>query len=214
MMAALTKEQLQEWVPKYLWQTINKLAGKAVTAEEWNNLWNLNIEQGDYNTDTIYGVINLLFATIDDLNDRYYTKEQIAPWIRGGDTVIKEEVFTILTSNNGDGTFTYSKDGRQVISQLTIEGYQVFHLTQGTYELNTNRVEVIINDTLRRSVVSGGIVELSKNSFVLTSPEENGAEITVKYYERIGFTPEYNIKLDVNKPPTNDNKTIWFEIIE
>ena len=67
-MAALTPEELQDWIPKYLWQTINKVTGQKVTAEEWNDLWNLNIAQGDYNTDTILGIIQLLFATIEDVD--------------------------------------------------------------------------------------------------------------------------------------------------
>lgn len=148
-----------------------------------------------------------------DHDGRYYTKTELQAYLRGGDTNIKEEVFTIINSNNGDGTFTYSNKGQTIIGQLTAEGYQVFDLTKGYYDIGTSRIEVIVNDTLRRSVESGGIIETSSTSFALTATEGSGAEITVKYYERLGMAAEYNIKMGTEKPPKNDGKTMWFKII-
>lgn len=143
-----------------------------------------------------------------------YTRAELAPWLRGGDTQIKEEVFTIINPNNGDGTFTYMHNGEIVIGYLTEEGQQIFELTDGFYEVGTNRLEVFVGDTLRRSVASGGIIELSPTSFILTSPEGSSAEITAKYYERIGMTAEYNIKMSATKPPFNYGKNMWFKVIE
>lgn len=48
---------------------------------------------------------------------------------------------------------------------------------------------------------------------MLTSPEGSGAEITAKYYERIGMAGEYNIRLGELKPPNTNGKTMWFEVI-
>lgn len=147
------------------------------------------------------------------LNNLYYTKQELAPWLRGGDTSIKEETFTIVSSDNGDGTFSYSTNGQIIIGTLTDEGYQVFSLNIGHYEIGSNRLEVIINDTLRRSAASGGIVENSKTSFTLTQPEGVGAEVTARYYERLGMSAEYTIKLSNVKPPNNDGKNMWFEVV-
>jgi hypothetical protein len=136
----------------------------------------------------------------------------LIPWLRGGDTIIREEVFTIVNPNIGDGTFSYLVGETEVIGSLLGNGEQVFTLNQGFYEVENNRLEVIVNDTLRRSVASGGIIEIDDVTFALTSPEGAGAEITAKYYERLGVVAEYNIKLSANKPPANNGKTMWFRI--
>jgi hypothetical protein len=116
-----------------------------------------------------------------------YTKGELDPFLRGGDTVIKEEVFTIINSNLGDGTFTYSdKNNITKTGSITAEGYQVFTLQSGTYEIAQNRIEAMINDALHRSVGSGGLQEIDATHIALTVPEGNGAEITFKYFEKIG----------------------------
>lgn len=151
--------------------------------------------------------------TSGDHDGRYYTKAELIPWLRGGDTNRKEEVFIIVNSNNGDGTFTYTANGEPVIGQLTSEGYQVFELREGYYDLGGERIEVFINDTLRRSVKSGGLIEISPTSFALTATEGAGAEVSAIYYERLGMIAEYNIKLSAEKPPQNNGKNMWFKII-
>ncbi|MGV8982152.1 hypothetical protein [Clostridium sp.] len=116
-----------------------------------------------------------------------YTKGELDPFLRGGDTLIKVEVFTIVNSNLGDGTFSYSdKNAAIKIGSLDVEGHQLFTLQDGFYDLGSNRIEAVINDTLQRSVASGGLEELSPTVVSLTSPEGVGAEITLKYYERLG----------------------------
>ena len=147
------------------------------------------------------------------LNNLYYTKTELTPWLRGGDTSIREDVFFIVNPNNGDGTFTYSINGQNITGTLGENGEQIFTLVSGYYEPGTNRIEAIINDTLRRSAISGGLIEIDNTTVGLTQPEGAGAEITFKYYERIGMTAEYNIKLSVEKPPRNDGKNMWFKVI-
>lgn len=127
--------------------------------------------------------------------------------------MIREETFIIITSDNGDGTFTYSQNGIPTNGSLGGSGEQIFTLTSGTYDLGGNRIEAIVNDTLRRSVNSGGLQEIDTNIVALTQPEGVGAEITFKYYERLGIAAEYNIRLSSTQPPLNNGKTMWFQEI-
>ena len=62
--------------------------------------------------------------------------------MRGGDTKIREEVYTIISANNGDGTFTYKDDLEYVYSGTIDEetGFQVFELQKGTYPTGENKV--------------------------------------------------------------------------
>lgn len=148
-----------------------------------------------------------------DHDSRYYTKEELTPFLRGGDTLCKEEVYIIVTADNGDQTFTYTDGVSDYTGEITPEGYQVFTLREGVYATGLNRVEVFIGDTLRRSVSSGGLLEIDGTSIALTSPEGVGAEVTIKYFERIGLAGEYTVIVGADKPPFNNNKNIWFKII-
>lgn len=142
-----------------------------------------------------------------------YTKEELEPYLRGGDTMIKYEVFTIVNSNNGDGTFDYlDSEGITRHGTLTESGHQNFVLTKGSYIMGQNRIDCVINDTLQRSVASGGLIEVSSTSVTLTSPEGNGSEITFKYFEKIGVTGVGSGLIVISAfQPAVDN--IWYKVL-
>ena len=106
--------------------------------------------------------------TSADHDGRYYTKEELQEYLRGGDTDLKEEVYEIVNPNNGDGTFSYTNGVDMFIGELTPEGYQVINLIDGYYMTGKNRVYAIINDTIRVSRKSGGLIELSETSTALS----------------------------------------------
>lgn len=115
-----------------------------------------------------------------------YSKTETDQKVTGIDTKIVVEVFTITNSNNGDGTFTYTdKNGGTHTQALTAEGYQTFKLLEGTYSTGMNRMEAIINDTLHRSTVSGGLREDAPDTVTLVVPEGSGAEVTFKYFASV-----------------------------
>lgn len=175
---------------------------------------------GRYYTETELnnGALDSRYYTETELNNgqldsRYYTKDYLANWLNGGETIIHEEVFTIVNPNIGDGTFTYTINGvDNIVGTLLGNGEQVFALTDGYYDVGMNRLEVTVNDTLRRSVASGGVIEVGPQAFALTTPEGSGAEITVKYYEKIALAGEYNTIIGDTKPPANNGRTLWFRI--
>lgn len=147
-------------------------------------------------------------------DDRYLTKSQLAPYLQGGDTVIRMEVFTIVTSNDGNGTFKYrNRYGVEKTGTIGGSGEQIFKLEDGEYLVAMNHMKATINDTLQRSVVSGGLVEVSPTFVGLVTPEGPGTEITIEYFQRIGVSGEHNIIYGPTTPPPTDGDTMWFKVV-
>lgn len=57
---------LENWIPKYVKQVLDYTSGQAIKAARWNELWNLSIEQGDYNSETLDLLIDLVNTKSDD----------------------------------------------------------------------------------------------------------------------------------------------------
>lgn len=181
--------------------------------------------------DTIAGLSSKVAAGVTALNnhkssgdhdDRYYTKnevysrQELVPYLEGGNTEIVYEVFTIVSSNNGDGTFTYkNKDGEEIIGDLGENGEQIFELQEKEYLLGQNMISAIVNDTLHRSVASGGLAEIDETHVALTDPEGAGAEVTFQYFFRIGVAGEHRLYYmgDDTPPPDTSSATMWFKVV-
>lgn len=163
---------------------------KAITGKSnWYTLPSNNIETID--TQVTTNKNNLETHKHDDV---YYSKTELQPYLVGGDTLIKVEAFTITSADNGDDTFTYEdKDSTPIIDTLTAEGYQQFTLLEGLYQLGENRIEIFVNDSIHKSVASGGVIEVDNTKIQLTEAESNGTEITIKYFERVGLLGEHAI---------------------
>lgn len=67
-MAQLTRNELiielKKFIPKYLWEYINHPSGFIVNHEEFNEKWNLNVNQGDLNSKTLYQLIQLIIESV------------------------------------------------------------------------------------------------------------------------------------------------------
>lgn len=57
---------LNNWVPKYVKQVLGYSSGQSIKAARWNELWNLSIEQGDYNSETLDLLIDLVNTKSND----------------------------------------------------------------------------------------------------------------------------------------------------
>lgn len=157
-----------------------------VTEENFNNLdWN-NIPNGSLHVDND-GTIS-------------YKKEGQTTWLPAGikdeatlvisrDSQFTDEFFKIITTDNGDGTFTYENERgeRRTKPVIKDKGY-VFELDKGTYLNGRNHLEVTIDGVLLRTVPNKGIEELSEVRFILCDTLEVGQEVSVRYIQwvRIG----------------------------
>lgn len=142
-----------------------------------------------------------------------YTKDEMANYIKGGDTSIMYEVYVIKGENSETRTFTYAdKSGTTYTGQIGNSGEYIFTLRNGFYNKSLNRIEATINDTLTRSVASGGLIEIDETHVALANPEAVNTEITFKYYQRIDLQGQFNIAVGETTPVSNTN-TLWFKIL-
>lgn len=146
-----------------------------------------------------------------------YTKAEISGYLKGGDTSIVYEVYTIvnplIVGEDGARTFTYRDNQNNIYTGEVLEdSTQVFNLRQGYITPGLNRIEATINDTLTRSVASGGLREITDKKVGLTSPEGAGTEITLKYYQRIDLQGQHQVFIGKEQPPFITN-TLWFKTL-
>lgn len=128
------------------------------------------------------------------------------------DAILAVEVFTIKNLDDGNGKFTYeTADGQLRHLPKTDEGY-VFELEKGTYAIARDHLEVYIDDVLRRTASTGGVIELSNRRFILQDNLKVGQEITASYYKifRIG-NPYPRIFINQNDPEESETGDIWID---
>ena len=129
------------------------------------------------------------------------------------DTRLVTEVYTIINPNEGDGHFSCENEaGETRHFPLTDDGYPVFYLEKGSYQMLRNQVTVTIDDCLHRSVASGGIIELSETCIQLNEQLKAGQEVTIMYYNvvRIG-NPYPRIFINNNEPDVAEVGDLWVD---
>lgn len=130
------------------------------------------------------------------------------------DTIIVEENFTITKVDKVKREVTYTNQlGQNRHFPMTKEGYFVFELEQGTYAPERNHLEVIIDDCLRRSANSGGIIELNEWRFACTEDLKEGQEICARYEKimRVG-NPYPRIFLSKDEPLDSEMGDLWHDL--
>jgi len=146
------------------------------------------------------GVLDGRYFTETELNNgvldnRYFTETELTNgvldtrYVTNGQVILDNmnivgEVFTVTNADNGDNTFTYTdKDANVIIGTKTATG-QIFTLQLSDYSLGVNHIKAWVNDTLQRSAISGGLVEID-STHVEVATVTTGAEITFEYYTRL-----------------------------
>lgn len=118
------------------------------------------------------------------------------------DTKLVTEVYTIVNPDEGDGNFSCKDgDGNTRHFPLTDDGYPVFYLEEGSYQMLRNQISLMIDDCLYRSQSSGGLTELSETKIILNEKLVAGQEVTITYSNvvRIG-NPYPRVFINDNEP--------------
>lgn len=192
-------------------KTIKQIKGTANWYTQASDTINGLNSKVTTNISNILSVTNGLnnHKTGSDHDGRYYTKAQLETHMRGGETVIRREVYIIVSGDLGDGTFKYKDyEDTEYTGTIGDDGEQIFELIKGSYALGEERIEAIIDDTIHKSVASGGLEEIDETHIALTEPVDNDAEITIKYYESIGIVGLGLVQISEAKPKIN---AVWFK---
>lgn len=129
------------------------------------------------------------------------------------DTKLVTEIYTIVNPNEGNGNFSCKDgDGNTRHFPLTNEGYPVFYLEKGSYQMQRNQISVMIDDCLYRSQSSGGLTELGETRIQLNEQLKAGQEITIIYSNvvRIG-NPYPRIFINDNAPDNAEVGDFWID---
>ena len=187
--------------------------GRAIIITEKdkdNYVW-ANIPNGSLFIDTTTGIMQVKIEGESD-------------WVPAGlkndgtlciakDTKLVTEIYTIVNPDEGDGNFSCTDgDGNTRHFPLTNEGYPVFYLEKGSYQMHRNQISVMIDDCLYRSQSSGGLTELGETRIQLNEQLKAGQEVTIMYSNvvRIG-NPYPRIFINDNVPDNAEVGDFWID---
>lgn len=129
------------------------------------------------------------------------------------DTKLVTEIYTITNADEGDGHFCCTnKAGQNRHFPLTDEGYPIFYLEEGSYQMLRNQISLMIDDCLYRSVASGDLTELSETRIQLNEQLKAGQKVTITYSNviRIG-NPYPRIFINDNEPDVAEVGDFWID---
>lgn len=118
------------------------------------------------------------------------------------DGKVNVENYIIREVDHSRKTFSYALESGDVRHSIIDDRYGfVFNLETGSYQIDRNQIEVIIDDILIRSKTSGGLFEISENKIGIKDTLVKDQEITIKYNcaLRIG-NPYPRFFLNSNEP--------------
>ena len=130
------------------------------------------------------------------------------------DTQFNEETFIIKSIDKAAGTFSYENaKGDKTHSVCLNSGKEfVFVLEKGSYMMGRNHLEVTLDDCLIRTVMSGGIQEISDLKFKVMDELVVGQKVTVRYvkWTKIG-NPYPRFFLGAEEPESADLGDFWLD---
>ena len=129
------------------------------------------------------------------------------------DTKLVTEIYTIVNPDEGNGNFSCKNgDGNTRHFPLTNEGYPVFYLEKGSYQMRRNQISLMIDDCLYRSQSSGGLTELGETRIQLNEQLKAGQKVTITYSNviRIG-NPYPRIFINDNAPDNAEVGDFWID---
>lgn len=201
------------YIPKYIKRNIDKRQAEKVTNTEWNELFNLLINQGDYNTEAI----EILAKGISDC----LTKGQV-------DELISERVLEVGAADMTQAVYDTNSDGVvDKAESVVVGGVNTEALADGSVTIEKLEDSLINKLNYSNNNIGSILVQLNSKDqisgtegmvlFGLDGTLETGSNIAVnKIHEQINtegytqgtFTLQHNIQNATSILNTTDNYTL------
>lgn len=171
--------------------------------------WEL-IQDGTLKVDKITGTIYIKLTGETDW---------VPAGIRGDGTLCIDkdtnrfiEVFTILTTDNGDRTFTYKNaKGEKRTKRLSDDGYPLFELEEGCYILKRNNLSVVVDNKILNEK-NTGIIESDEIRFALKEAHPAGTVVMAEYFCSLKIGNPYpRFFQNVNEPAVKEYGDFWID---
>ena len=182
----------------------------VITNENFNEFdWN-NIPDGSLHVDEDTGIISVKL-------------KGETTWVPAGikddgtlvisrDTQFNDEIFTITSIDKEGGSFVYENNkGQQRYKAVDEEGF-LFELENGTYLMQRNHIEVTIDGVLTRTVMNGGVKEVSERKIKVLDDLAVGQTIAIKYVKWVKIGNPYpRIFLNSEEPEDPEIGDFWLD---
>lgn len=174
-------------------------------------IWN-EIPDGTIHVDTASGLMSIKLAGKTSWTP--YGIDADKTLVISRDTQFNEETFIILDINPAEGSFVYENSkGKKTHSECSNAGNDfLFILEKGSYMMGRNHLEVTLDDCLIRTVMSGGIQEVTDQKFKILDELSVGQKVTVRYvkWTKIG-NPYPRFFLGQFEPESADIGDFWLD---
>ena len=134
------------------------------------------------------------------------------------DTRVICEVFTIKEIDTDNNTFIYTnEDGANRHStflhdDVTNQNTFLFKVDKGDYQRGRNLLSATLNDALKRTVASGGLIEYTNRDFGIIENLKVNDEITVTYAHKLNIGNPYPRIFIGSTPPTDaEHMDLWLD---
>ena len=146
---------ITDFIPMKIEQVVNNTTKQVITAERWNELWNLNVVQGDHSESWLQNLVNAHNTNIANMNAALALKS---------DKSVTSQHYKAVSFNANNGVFTFTReDGSFTTVDTALEKVA----TNWQYDPITQElVLTLIDGTTQRVSLSAFITE---NEFVDSS---------------------------------------------
>lgn len=182
----------------------------VITNENFNEFdWN-NIPNGSLHVDEDTGIISVKL-------------KGETTWVPAGikddgtlvisrDTQFNDEIFTITSIDKEGGSFVYENNkGQQRYKDVDEEGF-LFELENGTYLMQRNHIEVTIDGVLTRTVMNGGVKEVSERKIKVLDDLVVGQTIAIRYVKWVKIGNPYpRVFLNAAQPESAEIGDFWLD---
>ena len=189
--------------------SVDKNTAIIITDSEKDNYYWADIPDGSLLVNDKTGNLSIKLTGESDWVPMGIRKDGTEKLVK--DAIINVEYYTIVKFELEHNRFYYHD--REEITRIgkLINGKAQFKVGSGLYLPDTNQLEVLINDSVHRNTIDGGLEEINMKYFQIDADDIRlGSTVTVRYinYERLSELYPF-IYIQEQVPWFFENKDLW-----